>query len=153
MRIKIAAVAALSALALAGCASAIEPDSAMVPVAEPLIWKFNGTPAPEPIPTVTVTEQAPAPEPVYQGGSSGDLNDYVDFVRENAPSGTYGVDDATIKELGQTICEALRSDVPLDTVIDIARENDMSENTIGTIVGGAVVFLCPDMRDSVEAQL
>lgn len=101
----------------------------------------TATPAPAVTVTKTVTEPAPATDVVSSVGMA-------DAIRANDPI-YYEVDDATINETAQSICDALQSGSSVEDVLTVA------ESTIGlehapALIAGAISFLCPDQKYKVN---
>jgi hypothetical protein len=97
----------------------------------------------EPAPKETVYVPQPAPEPVVNEDDA-----FLDAVRSK-DSAFYSVPDASLVELAGTICQSLRSGIPITRVIQTGLDSGLSSNQVASIVAGAVVFYCPDQRSAV----
>jgi hypothetical protein len=107
--------------------------------------KQNTTPAPTPTSTWT-----PSPEPVY---SDEDL--YLDAVNEYGNSIIFATSDAELLELGWSVCDVLDMGYDINDIADefiynstLSTEEEFA--ALGTIVGGAVIYLCPEYEYMID---
>jgi hypothetical protein len=100
----------------------------------------------EPAPKETVYVPQPAPEPQ----TNSDEDSYLTAVRSK-DSALYSVPDASLVELAGTICQSLRSGIPVQRVIQTGLDSGLSTNQVAALVAGAVVFYCPDQESEVRS--
>jgi hypothetical protein len=94
-----------------------------------------------PAPTVTVTAPAPQERTDERYEASTD-EQYLRAVRGQSAV-LYSVPDGTLVELAVTICEGLRSGLPIETILQIGIDSGLDPTSVASIAAGAVVFYCP----------
>lgn len=102
-------------------------------------------PAPEP------ETYEPEPEPVYTEPVR-DKAAYLAHVHSEAPE-TLSVPNSNTVELGDTICEVLRTGGSVRTIVQKGLESGLSDEVIVALVTGAAMYLCPDQVDNVRSQV
>lgn len=107
----------------------------------------------EPKETVTVTSE---PNDTWSDYEVADEDAFIDFVNYNGNWVIASTSDSDILDLGWTICETLDRGIyagdVVDTLVETAETTDDAE-AYGTILAGAVVFLCPEYADAVSEYL
>ena len=97
-----------------------------------------------PAPKETVYVPQPAPEPQVSEDSA-----YLSAVRSK-DSALYSVPDSQLVSLAGTICQSLRSGVPVRQVLQTGLDAGLSVNQVAALVAGAVVFYCPEQESAVR---
>jgi hypothetical protein len=107
--------------------------------------KQNTTPAPTPTSTWT-----PEPEPVYS-----DEELFLDAVNEYGNDIIFSTSDADLLELGWSVCGVLDQGYDINDIVDellynssLSTEEEFA--AVGTIVGGAVLYLCPEYAYMID---
>ncbi len=107
--------------------------------------KQDTTPAPTPTSTWT-----PDPEPVYS-----DEELFLDAVSVYGNDITDYMSDSDLLEMGWTVCDVLDEGYTLDDIVNeflynstLSTEEEFA--AVGTIVGGAVVYLCPEYSYMID---
>ena len=107
----------------------------------------NKTTTPAPRPTSTWT---PDPEPVYS-----DEYLYLDAVNEYGNSIIRSASDSDLLDMGWSVCDVLDmgydiNDIADEFIYNSTLSTEAEFAALGTIVGGAVLYLCPEYAYMID---